>query len=232
MCRGATPWLRGGPDRAVPALPGGHGRQRPSRPVSLRDSNTCSTMERWGSTTRTFRGASWSAGCPAALPPARTRTAATLRPGRASVTSTSRCGLPRTPSTARYAELHAHSSFSFLDGASAPEELAEEAARLGLTSLTLTDHDGMYGVVRFAEAAETIGLATGFGAELALDVPIAPHQGRAAGRGAGRRARSARHPPARARPRPGRLREPVPHDQQGAAARRREGTARSTTWTS
>src|SRR5690348_14148256 len=41
-----------------------------------------------------------------------------------------------------YAELHAHSSFSFLDGASAPEELAEEAVRLGLTGLTLTDHDG------------------------------------------------------------------------------------------
>src|SRR4051812_25774280 len=63
-----------------------------------------------------------------------------------------------------YAELHAHSSFSFLDGASAPEELAEEAVRLGLTGLTLTDHDGMYGIVRFAEAADALGLATSFGA--------------------------------------------------------------------
>src|SRR5664279_3410071 len=80
-------------------------------------------------------------------------------------------GLPRIDSSAPYAELHAHSSFSFLDGASSPEELAEEAAHLGLTSLTLTDHDGMYGVVRFAEAAEAIGLPTGFGAELGLDVP-------------------------------------------------------------
>src|ERR1700742_4331748 len=80
--------------------------------------------------------------------------------------------LPRTSSAVPYAELHAHSSFSFLDGASAPEELAEEPARLGLASLTLTDHDGMYGVVRFAEAAEKIGLATGFGAELGLDVPM------------------------------------------------------------
>ncbi|MGI8761026.1 MAG: error-prone DNA polymerase [Jatrophihabitantaceae bacterium] len=71
-----------------------------------------------------------------------------------------------------YAELHAHSSFSFLDGASAPEELAEEAVRLGLESLTLTDHDGMYGIVRFAEAATALGLATGFGAELSLDEPI------------------------------------------------------------
>ncbi|MFN2560373.1 MAG: error-prone DNA polymerase [Jatrophihabitans sp.] len=71
-----------------------------------------------------------------------------------------------------YGELHAHSSFSFLDGASAPEELAEEAVRLGLESLTLTDHDGVYGVVRFAEAAEAHGLATGFGAELSLDVAL------------------------------------------------------------
>ena len=81
-------------------------------------------------------------------------------------------GLPRIASSTPYAELHAHSSFSFLDGASSPEELAEEAARLGLSSLTLTDHDGMYGVVRFAEAAEAIGLRTGFGAELGLDVPL------------------------------------------------------------
>ena len=81
-------------------------------------------------------------------------------------------GLPRLDSRTPFAELHAHSSFSFLDGASSPEELAEEAARLGLSSLTLTDHDGMYGVVRFAEAAEKIGLATGFGAELGLDVPL------------------------------------------------------------
>src|SRR5689334_16827732 len=81
-------------------------------------------------------------------------------------------GLPRVESHIPYAELHTHSSFSFLDGASSPEELAEEAARLGLSSLTLTDHDGLYGIVRFAEAAEKIGLATGFGAELGLDVPL------------------------------------------------------------
>ncbi|MEZ5209191.1 MAG: error-prone DNA polymerase [Acidimicrobiales bacterium] len=52
-----------------------------------------------------------------------------------------------------YAELHCHSNFSFLDGASHPEELAEEADRLGLEALALTDHDGCYGIVRFAEAA-------------------------------------------------------------------------------
>jgi len=68
-----------------------------------------------------------------------------------------------------YAELHAHSSFSFLDGASMPESLAEEAARLGLHALALTDHDGLYGIVRMAEAAAEIGqTATIFGAELSL----------------------------------------------------------------
>ncbi len=67
-----------------------------------------------------------------------------------------------------YAELHCHSNFSFLDGASHPEELVEEAARLGLSALALTDHDGMYGVVRFAEAAAAVGVPTVFGAELSV----------------------------------------------------------------
>src|ERR1700738_2012790 len=74
----------------------------------------------------------------------------------------------RQPGTFPYAELHCHSNFSFLDGASHPEELAEEAARLGLTALALTDHDGLYGVVRFAEAAAAGGLPTVLGAELSL----------------------------------------------------------------
>jgi error-prone DNA polymerase len=80
--------------------------------------------------------------------------------------------LPRHVGGPAFAELHAHSSFSFLDGASSPAELAEEAVRLGLSALALTDHDGMYGVVRFAEAAEAHGLATAFGAELSLGVPL------------------------------------------------------------
>ncbi|HEY3926006.1 MAG TPA: error-prone DNA polymerase [Acidothermaceae bacterium] len=67
-----------------------------------------------------------------------------------------------------YAELHCHSNFSFLDGASEPEELAEEAARLGIETLAITDHDGFYGVVRFAEAAGELGVRTVFGAELSL----------------------------------------------------------------
>lgn len=67
-----------------------------------------------------------------------------------------------------YAELHAHSAFSFLDGASLPEEMAQEAARLDLKALAITDHNGFYGVVRFAEAAKELGLPTVFGAELSL----------------------------------------------------------------
>ena len=91
---------------------------------------------------------------------------------------------PEDPAFARragavpYAELHCHSNFSFLDGASHPEELAEEAARRGLEALALTDHDGLYGVVRFAEAARVVGLPTVFGAELTIGVD-APQNGEA-----------------------------------------------------
>lgn len=75
-----------------------------------------------------------------------------------------------------YAELHAHSSFSFLDGASSPAELVVEAERLGLHALAITDHDGLYGITRFAEAAEDTEVKTVFGAELSLELP-APQKG-------------------------------------------------------
>jgi error-prone DNA polymerase len=67
-----------------------------------------------------------------------------------------------------YAELHCHSNYSFLDGASEPAALVEEAVRLGLSALAITDHDGFYGAVRFAEAAQEFGLSTVYGAELSL----------------------------------------------------------------
>lgn len=85
-------------------------------------------------------------------------------------------GLVRARGSVPYAELHCHSNFSFLDGASHPEQLAEEAARLGLEALALTDHDGFYGVVRFAEAARVVDLPTVFGAELSLGLS-APQAG-------------------------------------------------------
>ena len=52
-----------------------------------------------------------------------------------------------------WAELHCHSSYSFLDGASSPAELVAEACRQGVQALAITDHDGMYGVPQFAQAA-------------------------------------------------------------------------------
>ena len=76
---------------------------------------------------------------------------------------------PAEPGPA-WAELHCHSSYSFLDGASDPDALVAEAARLGVEALAVTDHDGMYGVVRLAEAARETGVGTVFGAELSLDL--------------------------------------------------------------
>jgi error-prone DNA polymerase len=104
--------------------------------------------------------------------------------------------LPGNPRRIPWAELHCHSSFSFLDGASDPSALIREAARLGLSAIAITDHDGMYGVPQFAQAAtrfkssdEGLGsdLATVFGAELSLDIPAAtvraPSTGRVASTG-------------------------------------------------
>ncbi len=90
-----------------------------------------------------------------------------------------------------------------------------EAVRLGLSGLAITDHDGFYGVVRFAEAAAAHGLPTIFGSEL---VPRSDA-------GSERRRRPGGHPPARARPRPGRLRPAVHRDQRRPRERRREGPA-------
>src|SRR4029079_3036670 len=67
-----------------------------------------------------------------------------------------------------YAELHCHTNFSFLDGASAPDELAERAVELGLTGLGVTDHQGLYGVVRAATNFEEIGLRPILGVEVDL----------------------------------------------------------------
>ncbi len=72
-----------------------------------------------------------------------------------------------------YAELHCHSYYSFLDGVSSPELLVATAAELGLSALAITDHDGLYGAARFAEAAGEVGLSTVFGAELNLGLTCA-----------------------------------------------------------
>ncbi|MBU6454463.1 MAG: error-prone DNA polymerase [Cyanobacteria bacterium REEB67] len=69
----------------------------------------------------------------------------------------------------QYAELHCHSAFSFLDGASNPEELVARAKQLGLAALALTDHDEMGGVPRFAHAAKELMVQGIIGAELSLE---------------------------------------------------------------
>jgi error-prone DNA polymerase len=70
--------------------------------------------------------------------------------------------------TAPYVELHSHSAYSFLDGASHPEELAARAAELGYGALALTDHDGVYGSLEFAHAAKAFGVRPITGAEVTL----------------------------------------------------------------
>lgn len=69
----------------------------------------------------------------------------------------------------RYVELHCHSSFSFLDGASSPQELAERAAELGYPALALTDHDGVWGSMEFAVACKGAGIRPITGTELTVE---------------------------------------------------------------
>ncbi len=68
-----------------------------------------------------------------------------------------------------YAELHAHSAYSFLDGASLPEELAIQAHHLKLKAVALTDHNGLYGSMAFAQAAKAWGVQPITGAEVTLE---------------------------------------------------------------
>ena len=77
-----------------------------------------------------------------------------------------------------FAELHCHTNFSFLDGASAPDELVERAVALGLSGLAVTDHQGLYGVVRFATAAAEAGLHPVIGVEIELVDRGGPGPGR------------------------------------------------------
>jgi error-prone DNA polymerase len=76
--------------------------------------------------------------------------------------------------------LHVHSNFSFLDGASPPDRLLSRAAELEMPALALTDHHGLYGIVRFIQAARAHGIKPIVGVEICLqpespDLPIKPH---------------------------------------------------------
>ena len=99
-----------------------------------------------------------------------------------------------------YTELHAHSAYSFLDGASQPEELAARAAELGYEALALTDHDGVYGSLEFAHAAKHLGVRAITGAEVTLGGRLARHAARGVG---------------------ARVREPLPAAHRGARAHAR-----------
>jgi error-prone DNA polymerase len=83
-----------------------------------------------------------------------------------------------------YVELHAHSAFSFLDGASSPAELAAAAAELGYPAIALTDHDGLWGSMEFAHACRGLGVHAITGAEVTVvdetDKPV-PEMDRPAG---------------------------------------------------
>jgi DNA polymerase III alpha subunit len=139
-----------------------------------------------------------------------------------------------------YAELHCHTNFSFLDGASAPDELAERAAELGLTGLAVTDHQGLYGVVRGQAAYEEAGLLPVLGIEVELRDAIvadadrvvvparragrrggrrtAPTEGLGGGFGAASDSAAREGEPDRPRPERARLpghRDPVKEDRRG-----------------
>ena len=70
-----------------------------------------------------------------------------------------------------YVELHCHSAYSFLDGASDPAELAATAAELGHGALALTDHDNVCGTMEFAHACKGVGVRPIIGCELTVEVP-------------------------------------------------------------
>lgn len=67
-----------------------------------------------------------------------------------------------------YVELHCHSHFSLLDGASSVEALVTRASALGMSSLALTDHDAVYGAVQFIKSARSQGVTPILGSELTL----------------------------------------------------------------
>src|SRR3954447_13729865 len=69
-----------------------------------------------------------------------------------------------------YVELHCHSAYSFLDGASDPAELAATAAALGHEALALTDHDNVCGAMEFAHACRGVGVRPIVGCELTVEV--------------------------------------------------------------
>src|SRR5271154_928487 len=69
----------------------------------------------------------------------------------------------------KYVELHAASAFSFLEGASRPEDLVSRAKELEMQAIALVDRDGVYGAPRFHMAAKTVGIRSHVGAEISVE---------------------------------------------------------------
>src|SRR5438132_10611898 len=80
-----------------------------------------------------------------------------------------RNGLSSASMTSAYAELHCHSNYSFLEGASHPDELVARACDLEMPALAITDRNGFYGAVKFFGAAQRVGIQPIVGTELTID---------------------------------------------------------------
>src|SRR5438105_4049547 len=95
--------------------------------------------------------------------------------------------IPRSRKPRPYPELHAASAFSFLDGASLPEDLVEEAARREIPAVALVDTNGVYGAPRFYEAAKEAGIKALVGAEATVLLhPLPTRRGEGGGEGRSR----------------------------------------------
>src|SRR3954463_2127809 len=75
-----------------------------------------------------------------------------------------------------YVELHARSAFSFLEGASSPEEMAAVCAELGMPAMAMLDSNGVYGAPRLHMAMKRLGLRGIVGSELAIQFPVSGFQ--------------------------------------------------------
>src|SRR5436305_15157709 len=87
-------------------------------------------------------------------------------------------GLSSGSMTSAYAELHCHSNYSFLEGASHPDELVARARELEMPALAITDRNGFYGAVKFFGAAQRAGIQPIIGAELTIDDGTRPPKDR------------------------------------------------------
>src|ERR1700730_15948200 len=99
-------------------------------------------------------------------------------PWSATATASTRNGLSSASMTSAYAELHCHSNYSFLEGASHPDQLVARARDLEMPALAITDCNGFYGAVKFFGAAQRAGIQPIVGSELTIDDGTTPPKDR------------------------------------------------------